>query len=172
MSEPAELCEQGKRAFEARRYDEAARLFGLAAEGYTLGRAGLLTAEMKNNQSVALLKANKPAQALAAVEGTELIFAGARDKKREAMAVGNHAAALEGLGRPDEALVLYQRAAEPFREAGEGQMRAMVLKAAAGIELKRGALTESGLRMMEALKTKDRPNLLERALKSVLGRKR
>jgi len=167
-SEPGALSEEGKRAYAKGRFGEAARLFQEAAEGYTLGRAGLMAAEMKNNQSVALLQAGKAKEALEAVQGTEIVFAGANDKKREAMAVGNHAAALEALKRADEALVLYQRSADLFAEAGEGDLRATVLKTAAAIQLKQGKLAESGLKMIGAMESRDKPNLLERMLKFFL----
>ena len=47
--DPAQLAEQGKQAFKNKKFDEAAELFSQAAEGFTLGRAGLLAAEMQNN---------------------------------------------------------------------------------------------------------------------------
>jgi tetratricopeptide (TPR) repeat protein len=166
--EPAELSEEGKRLYAKGRFDEAALLFAQAAEGFALDRAGLLTAEMKNNQSVSLLKAGKPREALEAAQGTEDVFAGAGDKKREAMAIGNVAAALEELDRPDEALAGYERSAALFAEVGEGDLRATVLKSAAAIQLRRGKLAQSGLKMLGALEADERPNLFTRALKSLL----
>lgn len=150
------------------RFDEAALLFAQAAEGFTLGRAGLLAAEMRNNRSVALLKAGKPEGALEAAQGTEQVFAGAGDKKRQAMAIGNVAAALEELGRSDEALAEFERSAAIFAEIGEGDLRATVLKAVAAIQLRRGRLAQSGLKMLGALEADEHPNLLRRALKSLL----
>ena len=168
QSDPARLAEDGKRAFEAREFQRAAVLFHQAAEGYTLGRAGLLAAEMKNNMSVALLQAGRPSEALEAAQGTDQIFAGANDKKRQAMALGNQAAALEALHRPEEALALYERSAEIFAEAGEGDLRAVVMKSAAAIKLKSGKVRESAFRMMGALEAKEKPSLFERILKFIL----
>src|SRR5512140_1642332 len=100
--EPAELAERGKRAFADKKFEEAAEYFKQAAEGFTQGRAGTLAAEMKNNLSVALLQAGSAQEALDAVLGTDEIFAGANDIKRQAMALGNQAAALEALKRNNE----------------------------------------------------------------------
>ena len=67
-----------------------------AAQAYTSAKDELNTAEMMNNQSVALLQAGKAKEALQATEGTEDIFQKAGDIKRQGIAVSNRAAALEG----------------------------------------------------------------------------
>ncbi|HEY6073671.1 MAG TPA: hypothetical protein VIV15_09825, partial [Anaerolineales bacterium] len=121
---PADLAEDGKRAYERGRYDESARLFQLAAEAYQRQNSSLLAAEMNNNESVAWLQAGQPAQALEAARGTDALFASASDPKRQAMALGNQAAALEALGRSDEALETYARSETLFEQLGEGDMLA------------------------------------------------
>jgi len=167
--DPAELAEEGKRAFEKRQYERAAALFREAAEGYTLGRNGLLAAETKNNLSVALLQAGKAQEALDAALGTDQVFAGANDVKRQAMALANQASALEALERVEEAIGLYERSAELFSQAGEGDMRALVMKSAAALKLKTGKITESAFKMMGALEAKQKPSLFERLLKFITG---
>ncbi len=166
--EPAQLESKGKRAFEERKFDEAAQLFKQAAEGYSLGRAGLQAAEMQNNLSVALLQAGKPREALDAALGTDEIFAGAKDIKRQAMALGNQAAALEGLHQYEEAIEKYERSAELFGQVDEGDLRAMVMKSAAAIKLKTGKITESAFKMMGSLDVKKNPGFFERILKFLL----
>lgn len=166
--EPHQLAEEGKRAFAAGRHAEAARLFEEASRGFTLGRDGLHAAEMDNNRSVALLKDNQPQAALEAASGTDKIFEAARDGKRQAMALGNQAAALEALKRFDEALPLYERAAELFEQTGEKDMRALVLKSIAAIRLKQGKLSEAGMDMLGSLGAVEKPNLLQRILKFLL----
>lgn len=163
--EPAQLDAQGKQAFQDKRFDEAAEYFRHAAESYTLERAILLAAEMKNNMSVALLQAGKPQASLDAALGTDEVFAGANDIKRQAMAVGNQAAALEELKRYEEALERYERSAELFRQAGEDDLRSMVMKSAAAIKLKTGNITESAFKMMGSLDAKRTPSFFERILK-------
>ena len=166
--DPAQLESKGKRAFEERKFDEAAEFFKQAAEGYSLGRAGLQAAEMQNNLSVALLQAGKPSEALNAALGTDDIFAGANDVKRQAMALGNQAAALEGLHRYDEAIEKYERSADLFGQVDEGDLRAMVMKSAAAIKLKTGKITESAFKMMGSLDVKKNPGFFERILKFFL----
>ena len=165
---PTELTEQGKEAFKNKKFEEAADLFSQAAEGFTLGREELLAAEMKNNMSVALLQAGKPREALNAALGTDIFFESAKDVKRQGMAFGNQAAALEALNRYDEAIVAYERSAELFAQAGEGDLQAMVKKSAAGIKLKTGKITESAYKMMGSLDVKENPSFFERILKFFL----
>ncbi|MBE0682833.1 MAG: hypothetical protein IH589_13060 [Anaerolineales bacterium] len=166
--EPNQLEAQGKQAFVNKKFGEAAELFRQAAEGYTLGRAGLMAAEMKNNMSVALLQAGRPQESLDAALGTDKIFEESGDIKRQAMALGNIAAALEGLNRTDDAIENYERSAELFRQADEGDLRAMVMKSAAALKLKSGRITESAFKMMGSLEAKKTPGFFERILRFFL----
>jgi tetratricopeptide (TPR) repeat protein len=167
-SEPSQLEALGKQAYQNRQYQEAAEYFRQAAEGYTLGRAGLLAAEMRNNLSVALLKAGKPQEALDAALDTDKVFEGANDTKRRAMALGNQAAALEGLQRFAEAIETYERSAELFASINEGDLRASVMKAAAALKLRTGKIAESAFKMMGAVEAKDHPTIFERIVKFFL----
>lgn len=166
--EPHQIAEDGKRAFAAGRFSDAAQAFAEAARGYTLGRDGLHAAEMNNNLSVALLKDNRPQEALDAAAGTEKVFESLGDTKRQAMALGNQAAALEELKRPNEAIDFYERAAALFEQAGEGDMRALVMKSAAAIRLKQGKLEASAMDMLGSLGAVEKPTLFQRFLKFIL----
>ena len=166
--EPDQLAEQGKQAFKNKKFDEAAELFHQAAEEYTAGNAGLMSAEMLNNVSVALLQAGKPQESLAAALDTDQIFADANDIKRQGMALGNQAAALEALNRYDEAVQKYDLAAQLFGQANEGDLRALVMQSSAGIKLKTGRVTDSAFKMMGSLDAKDNPSFFERILKFLL----
>jgi len=125
----------------------------------------LQAAESKNNLSVALLQAGKAKEALEAALDTDKVFAGANDVKRQAMAIGNQAAALEGLHRYDEALEKYELSADLFSTVNEGDLRAMVMKSAAALKLKTGKITESAFKMMGSLDVKKNPTLFERIMK-------
>ncbi len=162
------LAEDGKQAFNAGQYEPALSKFQAAAEGYASLDDQLNAAEMKNNQSVALLKLGRGQAALDVVLGTEQVFAQAHDLRREGMALGNQAAALEALKRWDEALAAYDRSAEIFAQVGDGDLRSMVLKSAAAIKLRRGKVGESAFKMIGSMEAKDRPSFFERVLKSVL----
>ncbi len=166
--EPDQLAEQGKQAFLNKDFDEAVKLFSHAAEGYALSHADLMTAEMQNNMSVALLQAGRPQESLTAALNTDQVFADAKDIKRQGMALGNQAAALEALKRHDEAVEKYDLAAQLFSQAGEGDLRALVMKSSAAIKLKTGRVTDSAFKMMGSLEAKDHPGVFERILKFFL----
>lgn len=167
-SELQQLAETGKLDFESGNYESAAHSFANAANGYAALNDEVNAAEMKNNLSVALLKSGKAEEALAACVDTDEVFARAKDLKRQGMAVGNQAAALEALKRFDEALAAYERSAQLFADAGEGDLRSMVLKSAAGIKLKRGKVGESTFKMIGSLEAKEHPSFFDRILKSLL----
>lgn len=112
--DPGMLASQGKQEYDNQNYLAAADLFLQAAQAYTGAQDLLNAAEMKNNQSVALLKAGRANEALQATEGTEEVFQQAGDRKRQGMAISNRAAALEELGQWDAALAEYDRAASVF----------------------------------------------------------
>ncbi len=168
VSELQKQSEEGKRAFEAGQYDAAAEKFELAAQGYDSLHDSLNAAEMKNNLSVALLKLGKGQAALDAAQGTDQIFAEANDLRRQGMAIGNQAAALEALKRWDQALAAYDRSAEVLSQAGDGDLRSVVMKSAAAIKLRRGKVGDSAFKMIGSLEAKEKPSLFERLLRFLL----
>lgn len=159
------LVEKGKKEYEQGKYLAAADLFLQAAQAYLSAKDELNAAEMKNNQSVALLQGGKAKEALHATEGTEDIFQKAGDLKRQGIAVSNRAAALEGLKKWSEALQEYDRAAALFEQAGEGDMHSMVRKTAANLNLKRGHLTDSQMDVFDSLRLVEKPSLAQRIMK-------
>lgn len=159
------LAEQGKQEYQKGSYLVAADLFLQAAQAYEAARDDLNAAEMKNNQSVALLQAGKAKEAFQATDGTEAIFEKAQDLKRQGIAISNRAAALEGMKKWNEALAEYDRAATVFEEAGEGDMHSIVRKAAANINLKRGRITDSQMDVFDSLRLVEKPTLMQRFMK-------
>jgi tetratricopeptide (TPR) repeat protein len=93
------LADKAKQEYALGNYSAAADMFSQAAQAYSAARDELNAAEMKNNQSVALLQAGKAREALQATDGTEAIFQQAGDVKRQGITVANRAAALEGSAR-------------------------------------------------------------------------
>jgi tetratricopeptide (TPR) repeat protein len=166
--DPKQLAEQGKQAFAAKNFDQAASLFTEAASAYAALDDPLNAAEMKNNLSVALLQAGNAKAALDAAAGTDEIFAQAKDVKRQAMAFGNQAAALEALKKPDQALEAYEHSAALFAEAGESEMRSIVLQSAAALKLRRGKMLDSALSMIGSVESTKKPNLMQRFLRFLL----
>jgi len=166
--DPAALAEQGKQEYEKGKFVDAADLFSQAAQAYNDIDDALNAAEMKNNQSVALLQAGKAKEALQVTDGTEEIFEQAKDLKRQGIAVGNRAAALEGLKKWDEALAEYDRAANILEQAGEGDMHSIVRKAAANLNLKRGRVTDSQMDVYDSLRLVEKPSLTQRIMKFLM----
>jgi len=166
--DPITLAEKGKKEYEQENYLAAAEQFDQAARAYASEKDHLNAAEMKNNQSVALLQAGKAKEALQATEGTEEIFQNAGDSKRQGIAVSNRAAALEGLKKWQEALVEYDRAASLFEGIGEGDMHSTVRKAAANLNLKRGRIVDSQMDVYDSLRLVKKPTLTQRLMKFLI----
>jgi tetratricopeptide (TPR) repeat protein len=162
---PLSLAEQGKEEYAKGNYTAAADLFAQAAEAYAAAQDALTAAEMKNNQSVALLQAGRAQEAFEATDGTESIFQQAGDLKRQGIAVSNRAAALESLKRVDEALTEYERAASLLEQAGEGDLHSIVRKAAANLNLKRGRIAAAQMDIYDSLRLVEKPTLTQRMLK-------
>lgn len=162
------LAETGKTEYGKGNYKAAADLFSQAAQAYASVGDQLNAAEMKNNESVAYLQAGQPGEALRATDGTEEVFQKAGDLKRQGIAVSNRAAALEGLKKWKEALAEYDRAASIFEQAGEGDMHSTVRKAAAGINLKRGKVTDSQMDVLDSLRLVEKPTLGQRIMKFLM----
>lgn len=167
---PQQLSEQGKKAFAAKKYDQAASIFTKAASAFEALDDALNAAEMKNNLGVALIQLKDAQAAYDAVAGTDEVFAAAGDLKRQAMALGNQATALEALKKDDEALKAYEHSAALFAEAGEGEMRSMVMKSAAALKLKHGKMVDSALSMIGSVESTPKPNLIQRFLRFLLRR--
>ena len=163
--DPITLAEQGKDEYAKGNHAAAAGFFLQAAQAYKVAQDELNAAEMMNNQSVALLQAGKAKEALEATDGTEEIFEKAGDIKRQGIAVGNRAAALEGLKKVDDALAEYERAASLLEEAGEGDMHSVVRKAAANLNLKRGRITAAQMDVYDSMRLVEKPNLTQRIMK-------
>lgn len=162
------LVEDGKKEYAKGNFKAAAGFFSRAAQAYASAQDALNAAEMKNNESVALLQAGKAKDALQATEGTEEIFLKAGDIKRQGIAVSNRAAALEGLKKFNDALAEYDRAASLFEQIGEGDMHSIVRKAAANINLKRGRLVDSQMDVYDSLRLVEKPTLTQRLMKFLM----
>lgn len=165
---PKSLAADAAKVYQEGDYENAARLFGEAASAFLAQENSLDAAEMKNNQSVAFLQARNSGAAYQAARGTASIFAGTGDARREGIAFGNEAAALQGLGRNNDAFEAYRQASDAFQRAGEDQMYASVMQAMAGIQLRRGKIMEALLTMQMGLSGVKYPTLKQRILLALL----
>lgn len=159
------LVDNATRAYQDADYETAARIFGEAAAAFLAADDQLQSAEMKNNQSVAYLQTGNAQSAFDVVHGTASLFAVAGDFRREGLAFSNEASALQALGRLNEAMETYRLAAEALSRAGEDQMRATVMNALAGIQLRQGKLFDALLSMRIGLDGVKNPTLKQRILR-------
>ena len=166
--QPISLADKAKQEYEQGNYSTAAEMFSQAAKAYAASKDELNAAEMKNNQSVALLQAGKAKEAFEATDGTEAIFEQAGDLKRQGVAVANRAAAFEGMKKWKEALVEYDRAASLLEQAGEGDMHSLVRKSAANLNLKLGRMTDSQMDVLDSIRLAEKPTLTQRILKFLI----
>lgn len=165
---PEDLSETGKSAFKEGDFERAIELFRAAAEGYQLSGNITDSAEMKNNLSVALLHLDEADLALQAVEGTPEVFAQAGDGRRQAMALGNQAAALAALQKTSEAEEAYHQSAELLKNLGEDEMRASVMRAISELQLRSGRHLEAVASMQTGLDGIKKPKLQQRMLRRLL----
>jgi tetratricopeptide (TPR) repeat protein len=168
LVDPGTLAADAARVYQQGDFETAARLFGEAASAFQAAGKQLDAAEMKNNQSVAFLQAGNAQASFDSARGTSSLFAGAGDTRREGIALGNEGTALQALGRSNEAAEAYRLAAEAFAKSGEDQMRATVMQAIAGIELKQGKIMKSLLTLRTGLIGVKNPTLKQRILQGLL----
>ncbi len=158
----------GDRAYEREDYEAAAQAYGLAAQSLREAGEPLSAAEIENNRSVALLQAGDPQAALEAVEGTADLFAQAGDRRRQALALGNQAAALQALKRYEEAEHAYRLSAGLLAELGENELRASVMRAISELQLRTGRQLEAVASMHSGLEGIERPGVKQRLVKRLL----
>jgi tetratricopeptide (TPR) repeat protein len=165
---PQEMADQAKKTYQAGEYVQAAQEFAGTASLYAGAGNALMAAEMKNNQSVALLLAGEAQAAVDAVDGTEKIFADSEDFRRQGMALANQASALQVLHRSKDALEYYQRAGVSLEKAGEGDLRADVMQQLSMLHLRRFKVYESILALQSGLAGVKNPSLKQRLMKKIL----
>lgn len=168
-ADPSEkLIESAEKGYRSGQYAKAATLYQQASELYTEAGDRVQAAEMANNQSVALLQAGQAQAALEACDGTEAVFAQAGETRKQALALGNQAAALEALNRLDEALEHYRESSHLLKEVGDQEYRAHVLKSMATLQLRTGHQFEGLAAMETALENKKKLSVQERILKKII----
>jgi len=165
---PQQLADEGQSEYIKGDYRSAAMAFKAAADGFTAMGDEIHAAEMANNCSVAFLKAGEAKAAFEVVNGTDLIFAAKGDLKRQAMALGNQAAALENLKRFDEAMLNYEKSAELLKSVGENELRAYVLQSISSLQLHTGHYLEAYASMRAGVLGVNKKNLQHRLLKALM----
>jgi tetratricopeptide (TPR) repeat protein len=163
-----QLAEKAQKAYQKGKYLEAAESYQLAVAGHQALNDQLMAAEMANNLSVSLLKAGDAPLALDAVLGTEEIFEHAGDMVKQAMAIGNRAAALEALDRLDEAETAYLQSADLLKESGETELYTFVMQSLSALQIRQGKQIEGIINMRAGLERVENPSLGQRILQKLL----
>jgi tetratricopeptide (TPR) repeat protein len=166
---PQQIVKEAQAAYRRGDYAAAAQSYEAARQSYLLAGDEVMAAEMSNNVSVALLQDGNPEGSLQAVEGTAAIFAAAGDQKRQAMALGNQAAALEDLNRVDEAEQLYWQAAEILKNINETDLRLSVMQSISALQLRTGRQMQAVATMQAGVAGIEKPSLTQRLLKTLLN---
>jgi tetratricopeptide (TPR) repeat protein len=162
------IIKTAEAAFHCGNFREAARLYQSAVDESRIKQDLVAEAEQKNNLSVSLLQAGDAEGALAATKDTDKIFAGINDQKRQAIALGNTAAALEALGKLDEALQIYIQASEILKAMHETELRSYILKNIAALQLRTGGQLQAIASMQAALDNQGKLSLRQRILKKLV----
>jgi len=163
------LFEEGaKDLYRAGKFQRAAEGFSQAAAFYLDKGEKLLAAEMRNNQSVALLKSKKPRLALEAVQGTDQVFLEAGDLLKQGMALANQATALQEMGEKQKAIDDFNRAAEIFKISGEKEMYLQTKQSLSALKMKTRNVIGALISMQEGLDELEKPNLRQKLLRSLL----
>ena len=165
---PQEILAEGQAMYRAGDYLAAAQVFEAAENSFRLVDDPLSAAEMANNRSVALLQAGDAQDAFLAVDGTELIFKEAGDRRCWALALGNRAAALEAIDRLDEAALDYKKSADILKELEEHDLRAKVLQSLSAIQLRKKKPLQALATMQAGVENIEHPTLKQRILKRLL----
>lgn len=165
---PQQLAQEAKSAYKRGDYLASAQAFKAASQGYAAVGDQLEAAEMANNCSVAYLQADDAEAALEAVEGTEEIFSQAGDLRRQGMALGNRAAALEALDRSEEAAEAYKQSADLLGQAGEDQLRADALRSLSMLQFRAGRQLQALATMQDGVEGVQHPTAQQRFLKRLL----
>lgn len=163
------LAASAKAAFEDKKYSEAARIFHQILSSLDPNRTPLEVAEVRNNLSVVYLKDGQAQAAYDQALGTDRVFADHNETEKQAMSLGNIAAALVELGRLDEALDYYQQSSALFQQCGNREMRGFVLREISTLQMRRGKQIESLFAMDAALQTKPDLSWRERILKNLMA---
>lgn len=167
-TDPKTIADQATRHYQEGDFEQSARLFMEAAQAYDLAEQPADAAEMRNNQSVSLLQLGDAQGALDAVLGTDVVFSQIGDLRRQGLALGNQAAALEELNRLDEAIELYRASGDLLEQVDEDQTRAIVMQSLAWILIRRGKFYEGLFAMNSGLRGVKNPTLKQRFLRTLL----
>lgn len=164
----SQIILNAKNAYDAEEFEQAAQWYERASQQYSAQNDPLTAAEMTNNRSVSVLRAGNAQSAFSIAKGTEQIFAQAGDIRRQAMALGNQAAALDAMNKSDDAIKYYQQCNELLKQVNDPILRTYVLQSLSGLYLRRRHYLDALVVMEAALDIKEHLSIREKILKKLL----
>ena len=165
---PQLIADQAKHVYQAGDYPAAVQAFADAASAFAEAGDGPMSAEMKNNQSVALLRDKQAQAALDVARGTDEVFAETGDSRRQGMALANQASALEALKRYKEAIDFYIRAGVALEIADELDFRLEVMQLLSALYLRRFKIFDAIIALQSGLAAVKNPTPKQRFMKKLL----
>lgn len=168
IKEPKQIEIEAQAVYQAEGYLEAAELFLAAATGFLAQGDNLAAAEMQNNACVSWIQVDEYQKAFDALDNSEQVFLDAGDPVRYAMALGNRAAAYEGLWRLEDAVQLYSESAEILRNEGKDTAYTQVMQSISAIQLRTGKSFEALASMQSAMDHVEKPGIRQRLIKRLL----
>lgn len=163
-----QLSKEAERAYKAKDYIAAAQAYEAAADAYSHLDEIIQSAEMRNNASVAYLQGKQAQKAFDAAENTDQVFAEAGDFRKQAIALGNQAAALEALNQLEAAANKYQESSSLLKQIGDHELRPTVMQALSGVQLRLGQQMDALVSMQAGLDEIEKPNLKQKLAKKIL----
>jgi tetratricopeptide (TPR) repeat protein len=165
---PSDLRKEAERAYKQKDYLSAAKSYQAAAECYSQPGEQITAAELLNNASVAYLQAGEPEAALQATLDTEITFSEAGDTRRQAIALGNQAAAYETLGQFESAADAYKTSSELLKKIDDQELRSVVMQSLSAVQLRLGNKMEALVTMQAGLEQIENPGLKQKLVKKIL----
>ncbi len=170
MTDDVEIIkQQAIKDYNKRKFDSALDGFRSCLSYYQEHDNELLAAEMCNNISVTLLGKKAAQEAYDIVRGTDEVFLKSGDRKSQGMALANTAAALEALGRKEEALALYEQTLDIFKEVGEKGLRVNILRRVSDLQLKTNRGFQAIASMEAAYDQEGKPSIKDSVFKTTLA---
>ena len=168
-TDPGAIAKKALAVYAKKRYEEAIELFQEAWTRYDASGDLVEAAEIANNLSVALIQVDRHQAALDTLAGTFDLFIDHGEMIKAAQALGNEAAAHEGLNNWERAEALYQQAAERFADLKDRDSQRYTLQALSRVRLRQGHAIEAVNTMQSALETGTRTTWRDRLANKILS---
>lgn len=164
-----QIKEDGLKLYRDACYEEAAAKFVEAQQAFVEAGDPLEAAECINNRGVCWRQAAKFDEAVAAFEEARTAFQALNNLLGEGQVVGNLAALAESRGEVKLALDLYQQAVDIFEKLDAQTYIKDTYTAMSKLQLKQRDFMGAIASFDAGLEQLDKPNLMERMARKILG---